>query len=193
MITLDQLRAIMPFSGKRAEIFIAPLNSGMEEFGIDTPVRAGMFLANLCHESGNLRYVLEIASGDAYNGRKNLGNTRPRAFQIAAEHGMLPGPMWRGRGLIQITGFDNYAAASQGLYDDPDLLLHHPELLEQPADAARSACWFWWRAKLNPVADSGDFDAVCDIINRGRKTPSIGDSIGYDDRLKAWNRAKKVL
>lgn len=193
MITLEQLRTIMPFAGPRAAVFLDPLNSAMEEFGIDTPVRAGMFLANVAHESGSLRYTLEIANGVAYNGRRDLGNTSDQALKIAAEHGTTPGPMWRGRGLIQVTGFNNYFSCSLALYGDPLHLIHHPEALELPGAAARSAAWFWWQAKLNAVADAGDFDGVCDIINRGRKTAAIGDAIGYDDRASAWSRAQRVL
>lgn len=193
MITLEQLRTIMPFAGPRAAIYLDALNLTMQEFGIDTPARAGMFLANVAHESGSLRYTREIASGVAYNGRKDLGNTSDQAIKIAAEHGTTPGPMWRGRGLIQITGFSNYFACSNALYGDPLHLIHHPEALELPGAAARSAAWFWWQAKLNTVADAGDFDGVCDIINRGHKTAVIGDANGYDDRASAWSRAQKVL
>lgn len=192
-LTLDQLRQIMPFAGPRAAIYLDPLNAAMVEFGIDTPARVGMFLANVAHESGSLRYTLEIANGAAYNGRKDLGNTRPEAIEIAAQHGLTPGPFWRGRGLIQVTGYNNYFVCSQDLYRDPMHLLHHPEILELPGAAARSAGWFWWRAKLNAGAEAGDFDGVCDIINKGHKTAAIGDANGYDDRASAWGRAQKVL
>lgn len=77
-ITLDQLRAIMPFAGKRAQIFLQPLNAAMEEFGINTPARQTAFLAQIAHESGSLRYTRELASGAAYDtGRlaERLGNT----------------------------------------------------------------------------------------------------------------------
>lgn len=192
-LTINQLRMIMPFAGPRAEVFLDPLNAAMTEFGIDTPARVGMFLANVAHESGSLRYTLEIANGMAYNNRKDLGNTSDQARKIAAEHATTPGPMWRGRGLLQITGFNNYFACSLALYGDPMHLLNHPEILELPGAAARSAAWFWWRANLNTVADAGDFDGVCDIINKGRKTAAIGDANGYDDRASAWSRAQKVL
>ena len=75
MITLDQLRAIMPYAAGRAEIFLEPLNSAMEIFGIDTPARQAAFLAQVAHESGSLHYTRELASGAAYEGRADLGNT----------------------------------------------------------------------------------------------------------------------
>ncbi len=193
MITLIQLKHIIPFAGARADAYLAPLNAAMEEFQINTPARAAMWLANLAHESGSLRYTREIASGVDYDRRTDLGNTRPEAIEIAARHGLTPGPMWRGRGLIQITGYANYRACSQDLYIDPSHLLHHPEVLELPGAAARSAGWFWWRAHCNPVADAGDFDGVCDIINRGRKTPAVGDANGFDRRQDFYDRARLVL
>lgn len=193
MITLTQLKQIMPFAMQRAPIFLEPLNAAMEEFTIDTPARARMFLAQVGHESGHLRYTREIADGAAYNGRKSLGNTRADAFEIAARHGLTPGPMWRGRGLIQITGYDNYFACSQYLYGDPAHLLHHPELLELPGAAARSAGWFWWHNRLNVMADADDFDGACDLINKGRKTAAIGDARGYSDRRQFYERACLVI
>ena len=193
MITLAQLRTIMPIAGPRAAIYLDALNIAMSDFGIDTPARAGMWLANVAHESGSLRYTREIASGEAYNKRKDLGNTKPDAIAIAGQHGSTPGPWWRGAGFGQITGYNNFRALSVDLYGDPELLLHHPELLEQPLDACRSAGWFWRRNNLAALADAGDFDGVCDVWNRGRKTAAIGDSNGYDDRASAWSRAQKVL
>lgn len=195
MISLIQLKHIIPFAGSRAATYLEPLNAAMEEFSIVTPARAAMWLANLAHESGSLRYTREIASGVAYDQRKDLGNTKRDAIRIAAMHGLTPGQMWRGRGLIQITGYNNYRACSQDLYgrDNAEHLLHHPEILELPGAAARSAGWYWWHAHCNPVADAGDFDGVCDIINRGRKTQAVGDANGFDDRLSFYERAKLVL
>lgn len=112
-----------------------------------------MFLAQIGHESGELRYVKEIASGEAYEHRTDLGNTEPG-----------DGVKFRGRGLIQLTGRRNYALASIAL-DLP--LLEHPELLETPENAALSAGWFWYNNNLNALADSGDFKAVTKRINGG--------------------------
>ena len=178
-ITLDQLRAVMPNSGKRAEIFLEPLNRAMEEFEINTPVRQAAFLAQIAHESGSLRYVRELASGAAYDtGRlaERLGNT-PEEDGDAEKY--------RGRGLIQITGTSNYSACSAALYGDSQHLLDHPELLELPDAAARSAAWFWKSRGLNELADAGDFLRVTKRINGGIN--------GMDDRMAHWEQAKKVL
>lgn len=189
-ITLTQLKQIMPYAKSRADIYIDHLNVAMAEFGIDTVMRQAAFLANLSHESGQLRYVVELASGAAYTSRADLGNTHQTAIAIAALHGNSTGPWWKGRGLIQITGFNNYSACGQALGLD---LLNRPVLLEEPRNAARSAGWFWHVNNLNKWADIPDFDGVCDLINRGRKTTKIGDALGYALRLEAYEKAKIIL
>lgn len=134
MITLDQLKKIVPYAGQRAGVFLVPLNEAMDEFGIDTPARKAAFVAQLAHESWSFRYVSEIASGLAYNGRKDLGNTRPEAIRIAAEHGSTPGPWWKGHGLIQITGYDNQAGQPSW-----PLVCFHSRTISQYCSAWRSA------------------------------------------------------
>ncbi len=183
----------MPQIGTRAEIFIVPLNAAMFEFGINTPARQSAFLAQLAHESGQFRYMRELASGSAYDDRADLGNTKPEAIRIAAEHGSTPGQWWRGEGPMQITGYNNMMACSTALYGEPYYLLHNPRALELPLPGCRSAAWFWKTSDLNRWADAGDFDGVSDVINRGRKTVRIGDSNGWKDRLTFYERAQKVL
>ena len=178
-MTLDQLLAVMPSSGKRAEIFLAPLNAAMEEFEINTPTRQAAFLAQIAHESGSLHYVRELASGAAYDtGRlaERLGNT-------PEDDG--DGERYRGRGLIQITGTANYSACSAALYGESRHLLDHPELLELPDAACRSAAWFWKAKGLNELADAGDFLRITKRINGGTN--------GMQDRLDHWKRAQAVL
>lgn len=119
MIKIEQLKKIIPYAGRRADVFLVPINEAMNEFGINTPIRQAAFLAQIAHESGSLRYVREIASGEAYEGRVDLGNTEPG-----------DGPRFRGRGLIQITGRSNYHDCSVALYGAEAPLLLHPELLE---------------------------------------------------------------
>ena len=98
-MTPDQLRRIMPLAGKRAPLYAVPLSDAMAEYGIDTPARQAGFLAQIAHESGSLVYVEEIASGAAYEGRADLGNTEPG-----------DGERYKGRGILQITGRANYRA-----------------------------------------------------------------------------------
>jgi putative chitinase len=181
MITLEQMRKIIPRAGLKVGVFFGPLTEAMTEFGIDTPARQAAFLAQVAHESASLRYVRELASGRAYEGRVALGNTEPG-----------DGVRFKGRGLIQITGRSNYRACSVALFGD-ERLLDRPEILEQAVPACRSAAWFWREHNLNKWADAEDFDGTSDIINRGRKTAKIGDANGYADRLAFYERAMEVL
>jgi putative chitinase len=171
MITLAQLVAIMPYAKARAEKFLAPLNAAMEEFDINTPARQAAFLAQVGHESGQLLYVKELASGAAYEGRKDLGNTQPG-----------DGVKYKGRGLIQVTGRINYLEV--GLSLDLDCL-NDPGVLETPANACRSAAWWWKKHGLNELADKGDFLLITKRINGGTN--------GLADRQALWEVAKRVL
>ena len=197
MITLDELGHAYSFAPReRLERFIDPLNAAMKEFGIDTPAREAGFLAQVGHESGELRYVRELADGAAYTSRADLGNTRPEAIEAARAHDTLPGPWWKGRGLIQVTGYDNYLACGQALGLD---LTDEPELLEQPAGACRSAAWFWRNAKLrdgtridlNPLADARDILSMSCVVNLGLvKTSRIPNH--FEERAKYYARLVSV-
>jgi len=173
VISIDELRRIMPHAKKaRLEIFLGPLNEAMQEFEISaTPEREAAFLAQIAHESGETRYVHEIASGEAYEGRKDLGNTEPG-----------DGVRFKGRGLIQITGRANYKQCGDAL-DLP--LVDYPVLLEEPINACRSAAWFWDSRRLNDLADKGDFLRITKIIN--------GGTTGYASRMAYYEKAKGVL
>ena len=78
MISFDQLVRIMPYAKQRADKFIDPLNAAMKEFDIsENGLREAAFLAQIAHESAELKYCEEIASGSAYEGRDDLGNMAP--------------------------------------------------------------------------------------------------------------------
>lgn len=156
---------------KRCDRFLPHLNDTMSEFEINTPQRIRMFLAQIGHESGQLRYVQELASGKAYEGRKDLGNTSPG-----------DGVRYKGRGLIQITGKYNYGLLSLGLGLP---LLEKPELLQEDVNACRSAGWFWNKRNLNALADQGKFQEVTKKINGGLN--------GYADRYKLYQRAFEIV
>ncbi|UGQ37958.1 glycoside hydrolase family 19 protein [Janthinobacterium sp. PLB04] len=143
----------------------------MVEFGITTPARQASFLSQVGHESGQLRYVRELASGQAYEGRVDLGNTQRG-----------DGVRFRGRGFLQVTGRANYAACGKALGLD---LLAQPELLEQTVNACRSAGWFWQTRGLNALADAGDQERVTRRINGGVN--------GLAERLALYREARKVL
>lgn len=153
MITIQQLRQICPTAPKNADVFIPHLNHYMPVYGITTPLQIAMFIAQVAHESGGFRYVREIASGKAYEGRKDLGNT------ILGD-----GVKYKGRGLIQVTGKFNYKECGKSLILD---LLTHPELLEVPEYAVAASCWFWSKNRLNHFADIKDLKGCTMVINGG--------------------------
>ena len=179
-ITEQQLLQILPNAGRQAGVFVPVLNAAMGKHGIVTRMRIAAFLAQVGHESGQLRYVREIwgptAQQAGYEGRADLGNT------VKGD-----GSKFRGRGLIQITGRTNYKACGDALGLD---LINQPTLLEQPQHAAMSAAWFWSTRGLNTLADAGDNANIGSLINTGRRgrVPN-----GAQDRQALYDKALKVL
>lgn len=188
-LTLAQLQRIMPAS-TRASLFLEPLNAAMQEFGIDTRLRMAAFLSQIGHESGQFRFMEELASGAAYDNRADLGNTNPEAIRIAAAHGSTPGRFWKGHGPIQITGYHNHLAAMLALHVD---CVEQPRLLCDPVHGCRAAGWFWSVNGLAKWADAGDIDGVSDLVNRGKKTVAIGDANGFAERKAIYERALEVI
>lgn len=186
-ITVKQILAIMPnaraytaknknFAGYSLESIVLRMNKYAKEFGIDSPQRWAHYLAQIAHESAELRYSEEIASGRAYDTGKlaiKLGNT-PEADG--------DGQRFKGRGLIQVTGRANYEAYKQYCGYD---VVKQPELLAKPVGAIRSSMWFWKSKGLNELADRDEFTAITKRINGGTN--------GIEDRRKYLARAKRVL
>ena len=200
-ITAQQLLKILPNAGPVAGVFVSALNDAMARYKIDNRLRVAAFLAQVGHESGQLRTLVENLNYSA----EGLVRTWPRRFNLltatncarkpeqianivyASRLGNGPaatgdGWKYRGRGLIQVTGWVNYQACGSALSLD---LLTKPELLEQPAYAALSAAWFWSSNGLNELADAGKFEAITQRINGGQN--------GAADRLAIYQRALKVL
>lgn len=172
---LADLAAIMPNAPTmRLASYLPHLVAAMTEFEINTPLRRAAFLAQLAHESGELRYMEEIADGSAYEGRKDLGNLQPG-----------DGKRFKGRGPIQLTGRMNYRAAGKALGLD---LEGDPARAAAPDVGFRVAGWFWRDYKgLNSFADGGPlaFDAITKRINGGHN--------GKAQRDAYYARARKVL
>jgi len=168
-----KMRGIMPAAtAGTVQIYLTPLLAGMEGRAIATPLRQAHFLAQLGHESGALVYAEELASGDAYEGRADLGNTQPG-----------DGRRFKGRGLIQLTGRANYTAYGAAIGRD---LATSPEVVAaEPALAVDAACWFWETRKINPLADADDIEAVTRKVNGGLN--------GLADRKAYLRRAKFFL
>ena len=174
-ITSQQLLQILPNAGQVAGVFVLVLNTAMNRYQIVGTKRVAAFIAQIGHESGQLKYVKEIWGPTKvqakYEGRADLGNT------VKGD-----GSKYRGRGLIQITGRANYKTCGEALDLD---LINHPELLEMPQHACMSAAWFWASRGLNTLADAGKFDTITQRINGGQN--------GAADRQALYAKALKVL
>ena len=181
MITLQQLRAVMPnLAASRATAFIAPLNAAMDRFGIgQTMARTAAFLAQLAHESGELRWMEEIWGPTAAQRRyeppsevaRRLGNTQPG-----------DGFRYKGRGPIQLTGRANYKTFGEALGLD---LVANPEQAAQPEVGFLIAALYWQRRGLNDLADQGNFREITRRINGGFN--------GLEDRERHHARTLAVL
>lgn len=180
-LTERQLLKIMPGARTQAGVFISALKTAMADHGINTPKRIAAFLAQVGHESGQLQYVRELGR-DQYLSRYDTGTLAVRLGNTVEPDG--DGQRYRGRGLIQITGRNNYRQCSLGLFGD-ERLLASPELLEQPQWAAESAAWYWTQNGLNELADRDQFNSITRRINGGLN--------GLRDRLQLWARARAVL
>lgn len=152
-VTRAQLLSIMPLARPRAADYLPHLNVAMREAAMVSPLRRAAFLAQLAHESAQLQFMEELASGAEYEGRRDLGNTRPG-----------DGVLFKGRGPIQLTGRNNYRAAGRALGID---LLANPRRAADPDVGFRVAGWFWTSRGLNDLADRQQFDAITRRINGG--------------------------
>lgn len=171
--TKEKLGLVMPRAmNKLIELYYEPLVQGMTRYGIDTPRQIAHFIAQLAHESGSLLYAQELADGSAYNGRTDLGNTEPG-----------DGPRFKGRGLIQLTGRNNYREYSK--FTGIDYVSDPTRVATDPMACVDVACWFWKDRNIGPLAEADDAKAVTKRINGGYN--------GLDDRLEHLARAKALL
>jgi putative chitinase len=186
MITKAQLVTIMPTAADRADAWLDPINSTMDGYGITSPQRIAAFIATIAEESQELSHVVENLN---YSSGMRLKFVFPTHFESEEEaNGFAHNPQatanrvyggrmgngpeasgdgwkFRGRGLVQLTGREEYEA--YGKYRQLPLL-DHPEMLELPQYAADSAGWFWAELKgLNAIADLGDFKRVTQLVNGG--------------------------
>jgi putative chitinase len=208
-----QLNAAIVASGcgatvLRAEQWTAPLQAACDKYSITAPLDLAAFLATVGVESGRLTATVENLNYSA----AGLLSTFAKYFDAAsaARYERQPqrianrvygnrygngdestgdGWKYRGRGLIGITFHDNYAACGNALGLN---LIAHPEQLEQPANAALSAAWFWSTHGINELADDGDFLAVSRAVNLGNPHSKAMPN-GYSERLALYGAAKKAL
>lgn len=151
------------------------LEAACIQYGIESALEKAHFLAQVAHESDQFRASEEYASGKAYEGRKDLGNTQTG-----------DGVRFKGRGLIQITGRANYAAYSKWKYGD-DRAVRDPKLLAALPDAVDAAAWYWTvaRPKLKALALADNLVGVTKAINGGTN--------GLGDRRAKLAKAKKLF
>jgi putative chitinase len=139
LVTMAQATAVFTRAPSASQL--ADLNDCLRRFAINTPQRIRHFLAQVGHESGGLRWLLELASGDAYEGRKDLGNTRSG-----------DGRRFKGAGAIQLTGGFNYQRFADFI-GDPDVMTGAPYVANR---YPFSSAGFWWRDnKINALIDGG--------------------------------------
>ena len=164
----------------RYEQLVGPVTDALELSDATTPERMAMWLAQIGHESGGLRYMEEQADGSQYEGRTDLGNTQPG-----------DGTRFRGRGPIQITGRNNVTQFSlwahrQGLTPTSTWFVDRPEELASDRFGFYAAAWYWTvaRPQINSLSDAGDLIGVTKAINGGLH--------GIDDRRKFWTKNKAL-
>jgi putative chitinase len=161
------------FPGTNASLrdrFIPPMNNWLPFYGIDSRLEAAAFIANGGKETDYLRVTSEYATGDAYEGREDLGNTEPG-----------DGRRFKGHGFFQTTGRYNHRKVTEATWADLGIdFEEEPLRLTEIELAIRSACIFVRDNNLNDYANRGDIFGYSGIVNRGR--PNLR-ALGYDERL----------
>lgn len=141
------------------------------EYGVlGGELRLAHFLAQLVHESGSFRYMEELASGKAYEGRADLGNTQPG-----------DGVRFKGRGVLQITGRSNYRRFGRKIGVDIE---RHPEIAAIPSIGLHLALEYWRDRKLNALADADDITGITRKINGGFN--GLEDRKAHLKKIKGW-------
>lgn len=166
-ILLADIKTVCPKSVKVADTVVRNFYKYASKYEITTDKRIAAFIAQCAHESNQFLATREYASGSAYEGRKDLGNT----FKG-------DGKKFKGRGYIQLTGRTNYNAMSKELFGDNRLVLN-PELLATPEYAMESAMVYWKWRNLNKYADIQYFETITKRINGGLN--------GFAERVLFYN------
>jgi len=210
VITLQQFRQLVPNTkypqqwydtlfGKQTELGGKAL---LEEYQINTPKRIAAFMAQCGHESGGFVFLSENLNYSAQGLMRTFAKYFPdqstamayarnpekianRVYANRMGNGSEAsgdGFRYRGRGLIQVTGKDNYFWFASSLEITPEEAAEYMQTFE---GAAQSACWYWETASLNKLADAGDILTMTKRIN--------GGTIGLEDRKKHYEHALHVL
>jgi putative chitinase len=201
IITEKQLAQLIP-GNKYVAQWCHALNTILPDYGIDTNKRVAAFIAQCAHESGNFRFLRENLNYKAESLTKTFKKYFP-TLEAAQPYAKKPekiankvyanrmgngdeasgdGFRYLGRGLIQLTGKENYSWFAASLEIPVEDVAEYLSTFE---GAVQSACWFWETNNLNKWADSGDIVTLSKRIN--------GGTIGLEDRIKHYNHALHVL
>ncbi len=199
-ITKEQLSQLIP-KNPYIDQWYEALSVLLPDYEINTPNRIAAFIAQCAHESASFTALHENLNYRS----ETLSKVWPKKFpaSIAQQYAHKPeaianrayasrmgngdeasGDGWRycGRGLIQLTGKDNYTAFADSIGITPEEVSDYVQTFE---GAAQSACWFWESNNLNQYADSGDIETMTKRIN--------GGTLGLEDRKKHYEHAKHIL
>ena len=210
MATFQQFRQLVPNTkypqqwyealfGKQTELSGKSL---LEEYEIITPKRIAAFMAQCGHESGGFvwltenlnysaaglmrtfkNYFKDSATAEAYARQPDRIAARVYANRMGnGDEASMEGAVYKGRGLIQVTGKDNYFWFAASLQITPEEASEYMQTFE---GAAQSACWYWEQTSLNKLADQGDILNMTKRIN--------GGTIGLEDRKKHYEHALHVF
>lgn len=202
-LTKEQLQQLLP-KNKFIDHWYEVLSQLLPDYEIDTPQRIAAFIAQCSHESGgfttikeNLNYrpeslvklfskYFDLSTAQRYcalpNKQEAIANRIYASRMGNGDEASGDGYKYCGRGLIQLTGKDNYFWFSASLGITPEEASEYMATFE---GAAQSACWFWENNKLNQWADAGDILTLTKRIN--------GGTIGLEDRVKHYEHALHVL
>ncbi len=185
MVSTEQMKTIIPdMNWGKAQVYMPHINTVLPKFGIDTSLRMAHFLAQISHESGGLHYIEEnlnysakalrvtfrkyfdtLELAQAYERQPEKIANRVYANRMGnGDEASGDGWKYRGRGLIQLTGKENYQHFSKEFGVD---CVNNPDLIKEPEWALTSACWFWKKRSLNKYADTDDIHMVTKRINGG--------------------------
>jgi putative chitinase len=186
-ISEEILKKVFPKApADKIKAYAPAFETACGKMGFDTPKRIAALMGQIAVESGELRYDRELPSkynkkdpgdkseptGTLYEGRKLLGNTQPG-----------DGPLFIGRGVLQLTGRENYTLYGKKLGID---LVGNPELACDPTVSVQIACQYFLDRKLHEAADRWDLDTITLRVNGKAK-------LHHDKRVEYSERAKKAL
>lgn len=191
--------------------FLPHLNAAMAEFKLDTVRECAHYLAQFSHETGSLARLSEGLNYTRPERLMAVWPTRFKTIESALPYVGNPeklanfvyagrlgngvpesgdGYRYRGAGGFQLTGKNNHLICAEHFGIPPHKI---GDWLRTPEGACRSAAWFFVKSGAAIQADLGKVDKVSDIINLGRKTEKVGDSIGYAERVYLTNIALNTL